>query len=697
MRFVTRPTAPPSALGTTKYQRRRKSLSQYFALDEAVQWQKRVPTMAFEDDDVLRSLLDLFSGKCAFCEARAETYSVHRFRPQSNADPRLPGKSHIYYAWLADAWENIFPICDECLPDNASYFPVRGGRCRVPTAEEYAVYTEKHDGSWPEFPPLEEPLLLDPCSDSPAGHLVSNADGTIAGIDDRGQLTIAHFNLSRKSLVDRRKRAFERYSAMPSLADDDNQEFVGLWRLQQDDLENDTPARVLIDDTFIEPPRSPPRLQSIYLKNFKAIESLSVRMPPPPNPSEQFAQALLILGENAAGKSSILEAIALALSDVEARVHLVDDPMTLRLNPAQLGNETIARRRSAEVRLDFEAGDRRTLRITGNRFQQVGDGSVPPVFAYGAYRHFLRDQYSWQPSRTVVNLFRSDNLISNPETWLLGLDDDDFNMVVQALREIFDAGDQFDVIERDHERDACFVQTRFDDGLVSRTPLSSVSSGFRTILALACDVMRWIMDRERYPWFTSLTSAHGIVLIDEVEAHLHPRWKIQIMSGLRRALPSMTFIVTTHDPLCLRGMRDGEVMVLNRVPGKSSGSDLPVVVDTLRELPDVSKLTIEQLLTSDLFDLFTTDDAETETKLAQIADYLTEKALSGDNPVPNAAMEELRQQIAFALPVGLGEAGRLVQEAVAEYLVNRRDHSGSERNRLREQTKVKIKTALESL
>src|SRR3546814_20575292 len=64
---------------------------------------------------------------------------------------------------------------------------------------------------------------------------------------------------------------------------------------------------------------------------------------------------------------------------------------------------------------------------------------------------------------------------------------------------------------------------------------------------------------------SSLANARALVLVDEIEAHLHPRWKLRIMKGLREALPNVTFIVTTHDPLCLRGLGANEVMVLRRI------------------------------------------------------------------------------------------------------------------------------------
>lgn len=221
------------------------------------------------------------------------------------------------------------------------------------------------------------------------------------------------------------------------------------------------------------------------------------------------------------------------------------------------------------------------------------------------------------------------------------------------------------------------------------------------MLAMACDILRGLMDRTINPSFTSLEDARAIVLVDEVEAHLHPRWKMQIMRGLRVALPRVTFIVTTHDPLCLRGMLDGEVMVLTRTAREElpeSATQMPVKVESLIELPDVSKLTIEQLLTSDLFKLFSTDRPETELKLARVADLIAKRE-KGETLKKDEfeTINSFAADIGSALPVGGTETQRLVQDAVAEYLRKRRQASAQRLASLRKETKQRILSALESL
>ena len=56
----------------------------------------------------------------------------------------------------------------------------------------------------------------------------------------------------------------------------------------------------------------------------------------------------------------------------------------------------------------------------------------------------------------------------------------------------------------------------------------------------------------------------GIVLIDEIESHLHASWQVRIMPLLKRLFPNTTFYVTTHSPLILSLLFDGEAYRLVR-------------------------------------------------------------------------------------------------------------------------------------
>jgi len=448
----------------------------------------------------------------------------------------------------------------------------------------------------------------------------------------------------------------------------------------------------------------PPTLTGISLNNFKGIERLDLDMPTlkagvadSPDPLQP---ALLILGENAAGKSSILEAIALALTTDEARADLKLDVSTLPLDPELMGERSSLQRETATVNLKFDDGYTRCLQIADGRFSMYGGSDVPPVFAYGAFRQYQKRPKRYSHVKSIRNLFHTDTLLSNPEKWLLSLSEDNFDNVVGALRVILSIEGEFEVIERDYENRRCLIVTAAPGGhTYSRTPLSLASSGYRSILAMVCDIIQGLMSVQNHTFFESLETARAVVLIDEVEAHLHPRWKIQIMSALRSALPKVTFIATTHDPLCLRGMEDGEVIVMHRVASQNGAdSEWPVMVEQVVRLPEVSQLTIEQLLTSDFFGLASTDQPGTERELAMFADLLTARAsgqaLTEDQQLAWARFE---QDISDALPVGTTEVQRLVQEAVMEYLKNRRQMSSENLGKLRDQARRDIVAILEGI
>jgi hypothetical protein len=214
---------------------------------------------------------------------------------------------------------------------------------------------------------------------------------------------------------------------------------------------------------------------------------------------------------------------------------------------------------------------------------------------------------------------------------------------------------------------------------------------------MVCDVLKGLLAGQCRSGTVEFDKAKAIILIDEIEAHLHPRWKMQIMTALRQTFPNAYFIATTHDPLCLRGMYENEVVVFNRIRiSKNKNNEIPIMVELIDQLPNIENLTIEQLLTSDLFSMFSTDSSGAEAKLAHLADLLAKKA-SGIvlKPVEEEALKELEQQVSSSLPLGSTEVERIVQKAVAEYLQRRKHESKTGLHILEEETRRSIIKALE--
>ncbi|MEO0637765.1 MAG: AAA family ATPase [Pseudomonadota bacterium] len=746
MRFVNRETiTTPAAFSRPSAKDGRHTLLDLFSQDTQKLAQSRGTIFLDEEapsksDEVRKALSELFTGRCAFCESPVNDPMVYRFRPDGNAEPVEDySVSHLYYVWLAEAWQNLYPICRGCMPSDPSYFPVKGRRARLPDVSLLERFAERNDGRWPDFPLEESAEFLDPCWNEQFWRsLFFRSTGEVVGTSRRGRKTIQHFNLNREELWESRRRAIEeavgrteseilRDPVKPPRVDlghegacelflrevlfealgrtgtrDRSRQIARLARMDNGASRlhaaiKEVDARIiedLPDTASARPSEGRTALTSFSVRNFKSLEAieLDLDVPEPGKP----ASALLILGENATGKSTILEAIALAVMPETARAKLRLEPAKMVLDPRFLGApDQLA---PVEAKLQAKFGDDTDISVTLSRdglgqFSQIGEAALP-VFAYGAYRQYLKGDRRFVAHKHVRSLFHPDELLPNPERWLLKLDGPEFNMVVRAIREVFNIEGSFEVLERDGDRIYVVVSTEnTTDGPLLRTPIELVSSGFRAVLAMLCDIMQGLMDKRVNHGFTSLENAAALVLIDEVEAHLHPRWKMSIMTGLRKALPGVTFIATSHDPLCLRGMKKGEVMVLERISGEQASTSLPIFTHSLVDLPDNDNWTVEQLLTADFFQMRSTESLEAERRAARMEDRLARRASPSEDPELQAYLAEL----SVDLPIGHTEVHRLVQQAIADFLRERREASDEKLRGLREQTRRSILNALRSV
>ena len=93
------------------------------------------------------------------------------------------------------------------------------------------------------------------------------------------------------------------------------------------------------------------------------------------------------------------------------------------------------------------------------------------------------------------------------------------------------------------------VAVDLEDGRVDTLEIDQLSDGQRAVLALAAD-LAWRMAQGN-PHLQDALTSEAIVLIDEVEIHLHPSWQQRILNDLRRTFPNAQFIVSTHSPQVL--------------------------------------------------------------------------------------------------------------------------------------------------
>jgi predicted ATP-binding protein involved in virulence len=139
---------------------------------------------------------------------------------------------------------------------------------------------------------------------------------------------------------------------------------------------------------------------------------------------------------------------------------------------------------------------------------------------------------------------------------------------------------------------------------------SSLSDGQRGMVALFTDIARRMCILNPHMGKDVLKNTSGVVIIDELDIHLHPAWQRSIVSALKNAFPKIQFIAASHSPQIIGSLKPEEVIVLNdgdpshpRVTyGLDSSSVLEEVMDVAQREPEI------EILLSELFSTLEDND-----------------------------------------------------------------------------------------
>jgi hypothetical protein len=131
--------------------------------------------------------------------------------------------------------------------------------------------------------------------------------------------------------------------------------------------------------------------------------------------------------------------------------------------------------------------------------------------------------------------------------------------------------------------------------------LDQLSDGERNLLALTADVARRLAIAN--PGLADALSAEAVVLIDEIELHLHPSWQRTVLGALRRTFPNCQFIVTTHSPQVLSTVPASAIVVIDGFKGRpvthpTLGRDTNAILREVfgtPERPEAERIEIEAI------------------------------------------------------------------------------------------------------
>jgi hypothetical protein len=264
----------------------------------------------------------------------------------------------------------------------------------------------------------------------------------------------------------------------------------------------------------------------------------------------------------------------------------------------------------------------------GRSFTSDAVLGIDNAFAYGAGRRLSTgSMLSEHISDPAESLFSDDAVLRNAEEWLIQADyralklsrkgdKEQLDRIRDVLIAILPEIDDLRIVQPESKRRRAAVEFKTPYGWV---PLKQISYGYKTLIAWMVDFASRMF--ESYPNSSDPLTESAVVLVDEIDLHLHPAWQRSLMSYLSERFPNTQFIVTAHSPLIVQAAPsvNANIAVLRR-------EDDHVVIDNTKASVDGWRL--DQILTSELFGLPSARAAEYDKALSRRVELLSKPTLS---------------------------------------------------------------------
>lgn len=312
-------------------------------------------------------------------------------------------------------------------------------------------------------------------------------------------------------------------------------------------------------------------IKSIDIKDFYSIKNINLE-------NLEDKKDIYILGENGDGKSLFLQALTVGLKGV-------DEGDVFNLVKSQK---------------DYEL----KIKDSNSNIYDSKENVYKNLFAYGANRN--NNCQMKEDESGYLTLFNSAWDLKNPMEWLITLEHKELRGEInilsvdnakKLLQELLNSDVQIDITAQ--------TVTFTEKG--SFVTFEQLSAGYKGVITIIADLL--VRLSENQPNVNSIHEFKGIVLIDEVELHLHPKWKYNFVKRLRDIFPKIQFIMTTHSPTVLLGAskeavfykiykEDGEVKISNQMANEGYTNN-SLISSPLFDLETITSRDYDKTISSD--------------------------------------------------------------------------------------------------
>jgi predicted ATP-binding protein involved in virulence len=398
------------------------------------------------------------------------------------------------------------------------------------------------------------------------------------------------------------------------------------------------------------------RIKGLSIKNFRGIEELTLDF--------NTLEPIVFIGVNGVGKSSILDCISMLLRFWMKQISNPDENQGLVCKAKDIKNACRSSNNSIKLTIDSQEGD---ITCEAERWGEFSKNvTTPSSSLINSLKSKLDAGTQWNfplavyypVNRSVLDIFlesSQDFQFKQSDAYENSIPEKsiDFSKFFTWFRNREDLEAEFlrdNAAHKDSQlnvvREAIIAMLPgFSELRVRRSTLSmtinkqgqelivnQLSDGEKCLLAMVGDLARRLAIAN--PGLEDPLQGTGVVLIDEIELHLHPGWQYEIIPALTRTFPNCQFIVTTHSPIVLSQVkpegifclekRDGKVIAYH--PDSSYGRDSNRILEDLMGVPERP-----QVFKDRLRELFRFIDKGNLDKAKELQQQL-EESIGSDEP-----------------------------------------------------------------
>ncbi len=379
------------------------------------------------------------------------------------------------------------------------------------------------------------------------------------------------------------------------------------------------------------------KIKSISIKNYKGFENFS---------TEFHDELTVIVGDNGAGKSSLLDAVSIAagtfltdfnqgtsLSKEDALLKSFDMGSVIDLQPqfpVIISAEGSVNQQPISWRRELNSANGRTTITNAREMTQLsseyskavmeGDTNkiLPVLSYYGTGRLWAqkKERRDGDLVRFTRQMGYTDCLAAESNEKLMkkwfekmtiqgsqnGGISPELSAVQQAVSTCFEGITGYSDIKTFFNLDTHSIDIQYTapTGKRMRYPTEALSDGYKNTLSMIADIASRMAVLNPFLLGDVLHETPGLVLIDEIDLHLHPLWQQRILNDLRRIFPKVQFIVTTHAPSVIHSVKKENLLILSdnttayppvrEVYGSDANEILESVMGAKKRPPEIQEM-----------------------------------------------------------------------------------------------------------